>query len=321
MHVADAELPAVPRAELRAFLRQPFRSGSGLAWVIVTGILVVNGLGMSLPVLGTYLGALLFHELGHLGMMKAFGYKDVRIFFLPIFGSSVPGDRGEASGAGEALVVLAGPVPGIVLAAALLVAAPEAALSSLAIVLGFNAFHLLPLDPLDGGKFLAVTLFRRVPILETVFVALGALALVGLSLALHAWILLAVTVLGLFALPRRHAVTMRAAELRREGHVVDGPYGEASDAVLDAAWAKASIIQPGADPKGVVRPTLVRDLLDRLAQREPPPLATVGLLAFYGFAWVAVVAGFVAFALRSPDMRPDGPPGASSAPAASSSTP
>jgi hypothetical protein len=39
-------------------------------------------------------GVLLFHELGHYAGMRLFGYRDVRMFFIPFFGAAVSGKRG-----------------------------------------------------------------------------------------------------------------------------------------------------------------------------------------------------------------------------------
>lgn len=37
------------------------------------------------------IGVLLFHELGHYVAMRLFGYRDVRMFFVPFFGAAVSG--------------------------------------------------------------------------------------------------------------------------------------------------------------------------------------------------------------------------------------
>src|SRR5262249_41026480 len=54
-----------------------------------------------------------FHELGHYLAMLAFGYRNLRMFFIPFFGAAVSGQHYNVAGWKKALVALAGPVPGI----------------------------------------------------------------------------------------------------------------------------------------------------------------------------------------------------------------
>src|SRR5215475_12594763 len=79
-------------------------------FVWLSGALVERGL---LPIL---IGVLLFHELGHFAAMKAFGYTDLKIFFIPFFGAAVSGHASGIAPWKRAVVALAGPVPGIVVA-------------------------------------------------------------------------------------------------------------------------------------------------------------------------------------------------------------
>ena len=61
------------------------------------------------------IGVLLLHELGHFVAMTIFGYGDVRMFFIPLFGGAVSGKADNVSSPQKAAVYLAGPVPGILL--------------------------------------------------------------------------------------------------------------------------------------------------------------------------------------------------------------
>ena len=58
---------------------------------------------------------LLLHELGHLVAMRWAGYRDLKIFFIPFIGAMVSGREQQATAGQKMLVLLAGPVPGIVL--------------------------------------------------------------------------------------------------------------------------------------------------------------------------------------------------------------
>ena len=93
-------------------------------WVPAVVILVVSlvlfvGLGMrNNPIAFTAMlvGVLLFHELGHYMGMRMFGYRNVRMFFIPFFGAAVSGQRTSAKSYQEAIVTLLGPLPGLCLA-------------------------------------------------------------------------------------------------------------------------------------------------------------------------------------------------------------
>lgn len=141
---------------------------------------------------GIIVAVLLFHELGHFVAMKAFGYTDVRMFFIPFFGAAVSGKAEGIAPWKRATVLLAGPAPGIVGAVVLLKlpltgGAWQAAL--VGTLLYVNLFNLLPIVPFDGGKLFELIAFGRSAAVELVVVALsaialGALALVSKSIAL-----------------------------------------------------------------------------------------------------------------------------------------
>jgi hypothetical protein len=58
-----------------------------------------------------FLVVLLTHELGHFIMMKAFGYKNVRMLFIPLMGAFVQGSKKQYSQKESFLVIAAGPFP------------------------------------------------------------------------------------------------------------------------------------------------------------------------------------------------------------------
>ena len=91
---------------------------------------------------------LLFHECGHWAAMRMFHYRNLRMFFIPLFGAAVTGHHWNVPGWKKALVSLAGPLPGIALGIFLGVAGiawKMLLLSKAALLLIFiNGFNLLP---------------------------------------------------------------------------------------------------------------------------------------------------------------------------------
>ena len=96
---------------------QPTTAAStALALLLLAGTLatfvVVGRLRWSGSYVAVLVGALLFHEGGHYVAMRAFGYRNLRMFFIPFFGAAVSGLNPRAAGWQKALVALAGPLPG-----------------------------------------------------------------------------------------------------------------------------------------------------------------------------------------------------------------
>src|SRR5437870_3320292 len=90
--------------------------------VLAVSILLFMGawrIGQGQELLWTIIPILLFHELGHYVAMRWFGYRNLRMFFIPFFGAAVSGQNYNVPGWKKAVVALAGPVPGIVVGAVL----------------------------------------------------------------------------------------------------------------------------------------------------------------------------------------------------------
>src|SRR6185369_12884115 len=62
----------------------------------------------------------IFHELGHFLAMKTFHYKELGIFFIPLLGAYASGTKREVSQMQSAIILLAGPMPGIIIGIILL---------------------------------------------------------------------------------------------------------------------------------------------------------------------------------------------------------
>ena len=133
------------------------------------------------------LPVLLLHELGHLAAMHVFGYTDKRLFFMPL-GAAVTGRNKNASSLQESLVYLAGPVPGLILALALLWLVPEPGeplLRFAVVLLVVNGLNLLPLLPLDGGQIVYRLIGSRFPTIQLLLYALSVTAAVAFAATLQ----------------------------------------------------------------------------------------------------------------------------------------
>ena len=106
---------------------------------------------------------IIIHELGHFFAMKYFRYNDLGIFFIPLLGAYVSGTKREVSQKQSAIILLAGPLPGIIIGSILYLLDQESSglyLSDISftriglLFIILNLINLLPVYPLDGGQLL-----------------------------------------------------------------------------------------------------------------------------------------------------------------------
>jgi len=268
-------------------------------WVLAASLFLFVGAELtfegSVAFVGYLIVVLAFHEAGHWVAMKAFGYRDLKVFFIPFLGAAVSGRHHRATGAQRAIVSLAGPVPGIVLGLVLAVGiqfgwpVPE---QLVLMMFGINAFNLLPIEPLDGGRLMNTLVYHRFPRAEAAIRGLGLLGLLMLAIDSKDWIL------GIFAgmlvvgLPRtiRIAMAARQLRLRLDEDERAEPFIVPSRRVEVAYLARDEVLQVEAyqRPKSLAR--TMTSIWERAAMTPPSTGATVALLAFY----LLVVGGLVA---------------------------
>jgi Zn-dependent protease len=120
------------------------------------------------------------HEAGHVLAMRCFGYQNTSVLFLPFLGAVASAQKEDASLLQKIGVLLAGPLPGLLLGVGLLTIAPTAAwVTDLAwMLIGLNGFNLLPIYPLDGGQIAQMLIFSGYPYGDVCF---KLVAMVGLS--------------------------------------------------------------------------------------------------------------------------------------------
>ena len=128
---------------------------------------------------------LLIHEFGHFFAMKAFNYTNVKLFVLPMLGAYVTGKKTLISQRQMSIVILAGPIPGIIIGTCLLISTqyyPNEKIHMLGnIFLFLNLFNLLPFVPLDGGRLLETLFINHNHVLRVVFTIISIIALAILA--------------------------------------------------------------------------------------------------------------------------------------------
>ena len=230
---------------------------------------------------------LLFHEAGHWVAMKVFGYRNLKMFFIPFFGAGVSGRSYNVAGWKKAVVALAGPLPGvwlsIVLGVVALIMEKPQLLEVAILALILNSFNLLPILPLDGGQNLHAVLFSRHPILDIVFRAVASLALMGGSVLLSDKFLFYLGLVMLFSLPIAFKTMKIVSKLRDEQ--LD------TQATADESVPVATAVRIVDELRAVLSPQqqqnkllakLTLDVFESLNSRPPGVFASLTLLAAHG---------------------------------------
>ena len=136
-------------------------------------------------------GVVLFHELGHFLAMKLYNYTDLGIFFIPLVGAYASGKKQEVSQLQSSIILLAGPVPGIIVGVVLQFTATYLTndfeqlflLHRISwILIYLNLLNLLPIYPLDGGQLLNRLFLDSSQVISKIFLLLSIAVLVWFAL-------------------------------------------------------------------------------------------------------------------------------------------
>jgi Zn-dependent protease len=300
------EVAADPEPPESAAVRQELvrvSGGSGL-WLIASLVLfVVAQTSTTLTDVLVIVAVLTLHEGGHYLAMRAFGYRDLKVFFIPFFGAVASGNRAGVAAWKEAIVSLMGPLPGLALGCVLALVFPAPAGLTKTLILSLiliNAFNLLPLGNLDGGRLFARILFSRHRYVEIGFAAVTGGLLLALALWLKAWPLGIFAWLGLTLLPYRSRLLGAASALRGELAGVTelrGLGGRQWIVLLEAAKRVAGRTRP-ATAKALA--TTMEAMLESL---KPPPSVAASVAAaglWSSGAVLALVGALLLFSRSAP---------------------
>jgi Zn-dependent protease len=290
------------------------KTGLFVVTLVVSALLFGKGFGAAEA--AALVLVLLIHECGHLVAMWAFDYRNLSVFFLPFLGAAATGHKPHASPWQEALVLLAGPVPGLLLALAATQipsgSLPPPALDFIRSLVWFslvlNLFNLLPFGVLDGGRLFELAVLGRFPFGRAVFSALGA----AIGLLYAYWIASPVfglaMLLLLFALPLQFRAARAVSAIRTKARAagLDSLSAEQAIRALGREFAKATY--GGTSASGwMQRLNVARLAYPRLLQGAPGISTSLGILAAQATALLGTLALVLASLLQpgtTPLMQP-----------------
>ncbi len=253
-------------------------------------------------------GVLFFHELGHYIAMRAFDYRNVKMFFIPFLGAAVSGRNHKVAGWKRVVVSLMGPVPGIMVGLVVGVfgfaQSNDLALSIAGMLMLLNGFNLLPCLPLDGGWVMHALLFVRHPYLDIAFRVLAALGLLLLSAVLGGRILMFIGISMLISIQHVYKTIKISEKLRGNPELdeIDEESRVPTAAVRLIASEIDDTVKSGLNVSG--KAGMVVQIYDLINTRPPGLGATLLLGAIYaGSFFVSVVAGFIFLMAQQADLR------------------
>lgn len=179
------------------------------------------------------IAVLLIHELGHYLMMKLFGYEDVRMLFVPLMGAFVHGQKEEYRQRQSIVVILAGPLPGIVVGCVLwyfgVTRNSEWMVDSAFLFWMLNVINLLPLLPLDGGRLLSVLFFGKTELTQLIFSFISSVLIIVVGFWLQSYLLMAFGFLMGFQVRSMHRRYLIHRALRDSEVIYETTWGNLSD--------------------------------------------------------------------------------------------
>lgn len=228
---------------------------------------------------------ILIHELGHLLAMKAFGYKDVKMFFVPFFGAAVTGKHENVSSVKKTIISLAGPVPGIIIGILLMnlsfISNSNEIYNISLMFLFLNGLNLLPLYPFDGGKFMTEIFFNRNKYLEFSIKLLAIATFWFLALELNDIVFGLIGLTVMISMGASIKLASLAQELKDRGKITyQGKLLELNATTKNRIVN--SLIKKFPNPHGKqYYNNLVTELWERLTYVPPKIISTIVLLLVY----------------------------------------
>ncbi len=208
------ELELANYRNTQAVLNPAIKNTSGKIFFLLLSLVLFAGafsIMVSFEFMLILAAVILFHEAGHLLAMRLFGFKNLKMLFIPLFGAVALGSDKGISPYKKVISYFAGPVPGIILGFLLLFqlkqgAVPASSLQSpmlfnlALLLLAINYFNLLPVLPFDGGQVFNTIIFSRFAFLQTLFYLVCIMVIAVLAVVLDFPLLFFVALLIGFAL-------------------------------------------------------------------------------------------------------------------------
>ncbi|MBL7912122.1 MAG: hypothetical protein JNJ41_13770 [Bacteroidia bacterium] len=226
--------------------------------------------GQNLAYIAAILLVIIIHEMGHFAFMKLFNYSNVKIFIVPLLGAFTTGKKQQVSQAQLSLIILAGPVPGIIIGSVLFWFNIDLQNETLRLLantfLIINLLNCLPFYPLDGGRLIETLFFKENHVIRLVFGIISIICLLALFLYANSLIMMVVPVLIGLEIYNESKHQKIRDYLRQEKinyhtdyeNLPDKDYWLIRDCLIMSFPKKYASIQPGKYEYTIAEPLLVQ---------------------------------------------------------------
>jgi hypothetical protein len=217
--------------------------------------------------------------------MRVFKYRNLQMFFIPLFGAAVTGRHYNVAGWKKVIVSLMGPLPGIVLAVPLAIASwaleQPVLLEGAFLAVIINGLNLLPVLPLDGGWIANTLVFSRHYLLSVAFYVVAICLLLLASAVTGDRILMGLGIAMLVGLRWVYLKGKIVRDLRREeiAAVSTDDQTIPHDVALEIIRRVRTAFPRGLTAKQTAN--LTTQVFETLNARPPGWLATVALSTLY----------------------------------------
>ena len=275
---------------------------SSLVWLLISIIIFMGAASYtwSIESIIIIVIVILVHELGHVFGMKLFGYRNVRVLFIPMFGAVATGRQTSADSRHSILVALFGPVPGIVIGiAAGLIALSgnyEVLMKYAITSLFLNTFNLLPIFPLDGGRILRDSLFGHFPRGKQATTVLSSAILAALAILLGSMVLGFLALLTLISSVSHAGHEARIILRFRKDKRFANAYSDSKppdDFINEATGLMVSHASVNSQKPKLIA-SIVQSAWHHLRRKPIKPVLAAGLLSA---SLILLIVGVVSFAL------------------------
>jgi stage IV sporulation protein FB len=215
---------------------------------------------------------IIIHETGHFAFMRLFKYSKVKIFIVPLLGAFTSGKKQEVSQWQLSLIILAGPVPGIIIGSVIYYFNRDLNNETLKMLansfLIINLLNCLPFYPLDGGRLIETLFFNQNHIIRLVFGIISIIALGVLFLFSKSFIMLVVPILIAMEL-FNESKHQKIRDYLKHEHInyqvdykslPDKDYWLIRDCLLFSFPKKYGGLQPGVYEISVAEPLLIQHI-------------------------------------------------------------
>jgi stage IV sporulation protein FB len=215
--------------------------------------------------------AVLIHEMGHWIAMKVFNYSNVKIFFIPFIGAITSGKKQEVSQKQLSIIILAGPIPGIIIGMILFYLNERLHNDTLKMLsncfLLLNLFNLLPIYPLDGGRLMETLFIKQNYYIRLVFGIISIVLLAAFFVALSSIMVIVPIFMGIELY--NESKNQRIRTILQSEHInyhqeyttlTNKEYWLIRDCILFAYPKKFAGLNPGVYQYSIIEPLMMQQV-------------------------------------------------------------